>query len=95
MLPDIRKNIKIITICTVLKLIVLPAIVTTICYMLGFRGIELFILFSLYATPLANAIFPMSRNRSGRGPGLVPCLYQYDMRMISNIQFTYDVKRLK
>lgn len=66
-LPDIRKNIKLITICTVLKLVVLPAIVTTICYLLGFRGIELFILFSLYATPLANAIFPMSQSMGGDG----------------------------
>ena len=54
-------------ICTVLKLVVLPAIVTTICYLLGFRGIELFILFSLYATPLANAIFPMSQSMGGDG----------------------------
>ena len=66
-LPDIRKNLKLITICTVLKLVILPAIVTTICYLLGFRGIELFILFSLYATPLANAIFPMSQSMGGDG----------------------------
>ena len=66
-LPNIRKNIKIISICTALKLIVMPAIVTTISYLLGFRGVELFILFSLYATPLANAIFPMSQSMGGDG----------------------------
>ena len=66
-LPDIRKNIKLISICTGLKLVVIPAIVVTICSLLGFRGIELFILFALFATPLANAIFPMSQSMGGDG----------------------------
>ncbi len=66
-LPNIRKNIKIISICVFMKLVAVPAIVTGLCYFLGFRDEELFILFALYATPLANATFPMSQNMGGDG----------------------------
>lgn len=66
-LPNIRKNLKIISICVFMKLVAVPAVVTTLCYLLGFRDEELFILFALYATPLANATFPMSQNMGGDG----------------------------
>lgn len=66
-IPDIRKNMKYIVSVLSLKLVIVPAAVTMIMYMAGFRGPELFIAFILYATPIAGASFPMAQNMGGDG----------------------------
>lgn len=66
-IPDIGKNLKYIVSVLSLKLVIVPAVVTAIMYMAGFRGPELFIAFILYATPIAGASFPMAQNMGGDG----------------------------
>ncbi len=66
-IPDIGKNLKPIVATLSLKLVVVPAIVLVVMYLIGYRGAELFIAFILYATPLAGASFPMAQNMGGDG----------------------------
>ena len=54
----IRKN---------LKYLVLPAIIIAIAYAFGLRGLELFLLIAVYATPVAAASYPMAQNMGGDG----------------------------
>ena len=64
-IPDIGKNMKYIVSVLSLKLIIVPALVTVLMYMTGYRGAELFIAFILYATPIAGASFPMAQSMGG------------------------------
>ncbi|ETP72345.1 putative permease [Lachnospiraceae bacterium JC7] len=64
-IPDIGKNMKYIVSVITLKLVIVPALVTVIMYMAGYRGAELFIAFILYATPIAGASFPMAQSMGG------------------------------
>ncbi|MBP3806257.1 MAG: AEC family transporter, partial [Oribacterium sp.] len=66
-LPDIGKNVNVIVTTIFLKLIAVPAFILVLMYMIGYRGPELFIAFSLYATPIAGASFPMAQNMGGDG----------------------------
>ncbi|MBE6004176.1 MAG: AEC family transporter [Lachnospiraceae bacterium] len=63
--PDIGKNLRYIISVLSLKLVIVPAIVTVLMYMAGYRGSELFIAFILYATPIAGASFPMAQSMGG------------------------------
>ena len=63
----ISKNMKYLAPALTIKLVVLPAIALSIAYMLGLRGVELFIMIALYGTPVAAASYPMAQNMGGDG----------------------------
>lgn len=63
----IRNNLKYVIPSMTLKLLVLPAIITVIATVLGFNNLERFILFELYATPVATASYSMAQNMGGDG----------------------------
>ena len=51
-----------------LKLILLPVAFTLLGYALGLRGVELFLLLMIFATPVAVSSYPMAVNMNGDGP---------------------------
>src|SRR5690606_14620174 len=57
---DITKDSSLTIISTVLKLIVFPGVMTLAAYILGFTGIDLGIIFILFACPTAIASFIMA-----------------------------------
>lgn len=57
---DITKESSLTVISTILKLLVFPAIMTFAAYLLDFRGIDLGIIFILFACPTAIASFIMA-----------------------------------
>lgn len=57
---DITKESSLTVISTILKLLVFPAIMTLAAYLLDFRGIDLGIIFILFACPTAIASFIMA-----------------------------------
>lgn len=63
----IRGNLKYVVPSMTVKLILLPAIVTLISLVVGFDRIERFVLFSLFATPVATASYSMAQNMGGDG----------------------------
>ncbi len=62
---DIRKNIVTLISGVGLKLIIIPSVVVTIMAMLGFGKIELFVVFCMFATPVAAASYPMAQSMGG------------------------------
>ena len=61
-LSDIRKNLVPLSVGTLLKLILVPA---TLCFtmaQIGFRGSEFFVVFCMFATPVAAASYPMAQS---------------------------------
>ena len=61
-LSDIRKNLVPLSVGTLLKLILVPA---TLCFtmaQIGFRAGEFFVVFCMFATPVAAASYPMAQS---------------------------------
>lgn len=63
----IHKNLKYLVPTLTFKLIFLPAIILSLGYMVGLRGLELFLLVAVYGTPVAAASYPMAQNMGGDG----------------------------
>ncbi len=61
------KNKKVLAVGTLLKIIILPLIIVPFAYLLGFRGLELCILFVLFASPSAITSFIMTKAMGGDG----------------------------
>jgi predicted permease len=59
-LSDMRKNAVPLAIGTSTRLMVTPAIVSLIMTNIGFRGPEFFVVFCMFATPVAAASYPMA-----------------------------------
>lgn len=66
-LTSIRKNMKCISVVAALKMIVYPALVAAVCAMVKLSPVELFVVFILFATPVAVSSYPMAQNMGGDG----------------------------
>ena len=64
---EVRANLKYLVPSLSMKLVVVPAVMVAIAYALGLRGVELFILLAMYATPVATSSYPMAQNMGGDG----------------------------
>lgn len=49
------------------KLIVIPLVLVTLAYLLGLRGIELFLVLAVFGTPVASGSYPMAMSMGGDG----------------------------
>lgn len=63
----ISGNLKYLVPALSLKLMVIPAVMLSIAYALGLRGLELFLIVVIYGTPVAAASYPMAQNMGGDG----------------------------
>lgn len=63
-----RRNRREIFVVLILKLILIPIAFTLLGYALGLRGMELFLLLMIFATPVAVSSYPMAVNMNGDGP---------------------------
>ncbi|MEG1145048.1 MAG: AEC family transporter [Clostridium sp.] len=63
----IRGNLKYLVPSLVAKLVVIPMIIMMIATGLGFANLERFILFVMFATPVATASYSMAQNMGGDG----------------------------
>lgn len=63
----IRGNLKYLVPSIFTKLIILPAVITVIAAAMDFSNVERFVLFSMYATPVATASYSMAQNMGGDG----------------------------
>ena len=69
----IRGNLKYIVPSMTLKLALLPLLITALATVLGFSNVERFVIFEMYATPVATASYSMAQNMGGRGAGGPVC----------------------
>ena len=64
---SIRKNMKYLVSALGLKLVIIPSIIMMLAVKLQFRPVECFVLFAMFATPVAAASYPMAQNMGGDG----------------------------
>ena len=64
---EIRKNSRAISVTLAIRLILLPLIMLPFGYLIGLRGVELFLILMIFGTPVATSSYPMAQNMGGDG----------------------------
>lgn len=63
----VRGNLKYLVPSLTVKMVFLPAVITALATAMGFGNLERFVLFTMYATPVATASYSMAQNMGGDG----------------------------
>ena len=64
---ELKKNGRTITTVLLVRLLVLPLVMVPLGWLIGLRGVELFLILMIYGTPVATASYPMAQNMGGDG----------------------------
>ena len=64
---ELKKNSRTVTAVLVIRLILLPTVMVAFAYLIGLRGVELFLILIIFGTPVATSSYPMAQNMGGDG----------------------------
>ena len=64
---EIQKNSRVISVTLAIRLILLPLVMLPFGYLIGLRGVELFLILMIFGTPVATSSYPMAQNMGGDG----------------------------
>ena len=64
---ELKKNRRTVTAVLLVRLVLLPLIALPAAWVLGLRGVELFLVLMIFGTPVAAASYPMAQNMGGDG----------------------------
>ena len=64
---ELKKNGRTVTAVLLIRLLLLPLVMVPLGWMIGLRGVELFLILMIYGTPVATASYPMAQNMGGDG----------------------------
>ena len=64
---ELKKNRTAIVTVLLVRLVLLPLIALPAAWLLGLRGVELFLVLMIFGTPVATASYPMAQNMGGDG----------------------------
>ena len=64
---ELKKNRRTVTAVLLVRLVLLPLIALPAAWVLGLRGVELFLVLMIFGTPVATASCPMAQNMGGDG----------------------------
>ncbi len=65
---ELKKNSRTVARVLVIRLLLLPLFMVTFAWLIGLRGIELFLILMVFGTPVATSSYPMAQNMGGDGP---------------------------
>ena len=64
---ELKKNRRTVTAVLLVRLVLLSLIALPAAWVLGLRGVELFLVLMIFGTPVATASYPMAQNMGGDG----------------------------
>ena len=64
---ELRKNSRTVSIVLAVRLIILPVVMMAFAYLIGLRGVELFLILMIFGTPVATSSYPIAQNMGGDG----------------------------
>lgn len=64
---ELRKNRRTVTVVLAIRLILLPLLMLPLGWLIGLRGVELFLILMIFGTPVATSSYPMAQNMGGDG----------------------------
>ena len=65
---ELKKNSRTVAVVLAVRLILLPLVMVPFAYLIGLRGVELFLILIIFGTPVATSSYPMAQNMGGDGP---------------------------
>ena len=65
---ELKKNGRTITAVLLTRLLLLPLVMVPLGWLIGLRGVELFLILMIFGTPVATSSYPMAQNMGGDGP---------------------------
>jgi len=65
---ELKRNSRTVAAVLVVRLILLPVVMLFFAYLIGLRGVELFLILMIFGTPVATSSYPMAVNLGGDGP---------------------------
>ena len=64
---ELKKNRRTVTAVLLVRLVLLPLITVPLGWLIGLRGVELFLVLMIFGTPVATSSYPMAQNMGGDG----------------------------
>ena len=64
---ELKKNGRTVTTVLLVRLLLLPLVMVPLGWLIGLRGVEMFLILMIYGTPVATASYPMAQNMGGDG----------------------------
>ena len=64
---ELKKNRRTLSVVLTVRLILLPLVMVAFAYLIGLRGVELFLILMIFGTPVATSSYPMAQNMGGDG----------------------------
>ena len=65
---ELKQNGRTVAAVLTVRLILLPLVMLPLAWLIGLRGVELFLILMIFGTPVATASYPMAQNMGGDGP---------------------------
>ena len=65
---ELKRNSRTVGITLLIRLILLPLGMVSFAWLIGLRGVELFLILMIFGTPVATSSYPMAQNMGGDGP---------------------------
>ena len=92
---EIRKNRGPITAVLLIRLVLLPLVMLPLAWLIGLRGIELFLILMIFGTPVATSSYPMAQNMGGDGQLAGQLVFTSTVASLGTIfLFIYAMSRL-
>ena len=65
---ELKQNSRTVAAVLAVRLVLLPVVMVAFAYLIGLRGVELFLILMIFGTPVATSSYPMAVNMGGDGP---------------------------
>jgi len=92
---ELRKNRKTITAVLLVRLVLLPLVMVPLGYLIGLRGVELFLVLMIFGTPVATSSYPMAQNMGSDGQLAGQLVFVSTVASLGTIfLFIYTMSRL-
>ena len=65
---ELKRNRRTVSIVLLIRLVILPLVMLPLGWLIGLRGVELFLILMIFGTPVATSSYPMAQNMGGDGP---------------------------
>ena len=92
---ELKKNSRTVSIVLIIRLVLLPAVMVALAYLIGLRGVELFLILVIFGTPVATSSFPMAQNMGGDGQLAGQLVFVSTVASLATLfVFIYSMSRL-
>ncbi len=92
---ELKQNRRAIAAVLGIRLVLLPLVMVPLAWLIGLRGVELFLILMIFGTPVATSSYPMAQNMGGDGQLAGQLVFVSTVASLGTIfVFIYTMSRL-